>query len=126
MRADISMKKCRVILDCVLYSIFSPNTIAAQPNMSEVITCFLSGAGKRVITFMINKENKEINYTFVKEGKAELKVNFDGNKKLKQLVDNEMQVTYYGFNRGKYSYVINVINGSEKEDYTMSFNVKKK
>jgi hypothetical protein len=36
-----------------------------------------------------------------------------------------MGVTYYGFKRGAYSYIVDIINGAEQEEYTISFDIKK-
>lgn len=119
------MKKRQMVLGCLLYLFLLVRPTTAQQNWTEFISCSLPGAGGRIVTFSINNETKEISYYFKKAGKTGLCVKFNENNKLKRLVDNEMGVTYYGFNRGGYGYVINVMNGSEKEEYAMSFDVKK-
>lgn len=105
--------------------LFSANSMASTPNMSEVILCSLPGSMSREVSFAIDNGTREIKYEFKRNGKAELNVLFNEGNKLKRLVDSKMGVTYYGFKRGQYSYVLDVINGAEKEEYTMSFDIKK-
>ena len=92
---------------------------------TKIITCSLPGEGDKEASFFIDNITKEINYSFEKNGKTELKVVFNEGNKLRRTKDSKMRITYYGFKRGKYSYVINVIEGSERNEYTMSFDIKK-
>ncbi len=55
----------------------------------------------------------------------ELRVLFNESNKLKRFSDDKIGVVYYGFNRGGYSYVIDVITGAEEEEYSVVFDVKK-
>lgn len=93
--------------------------------MTDIISCSLPGKLSRDIEFSMNNKTKEINYKFRRGGKTELNVIFNEGNKLKRLTDSKLGVTYYGFKQGQYSYVINVMNGAEKEEYTMTFDVKK-
>ncbi|GJL41731.1 MULTISPECIES: hypothetical protein [Enterobacter cloacae complex] len=108
-----------------IFLLSESSTAASGLNTTEIISCSLPGKLTRKVLFTIDNETQALNYTFKKDGKVELIVHFDAENKLKRLVDSKMGVTYYGFNRGKYSYVIDIINGAEKEEYTMSFDVKK-
>lgn len=108
---------------CLL--LLSVKTMASESNKTEIISCSLPGKISREILFSINNDSQEISYEFKKNGETELNVLFNEKDKLKRLVDSKIGVTYYGFKRGQYSYVVDVINGAEKEEYTMSFDVKK-
>lgn len=119
------MRMRRALSIGVYLLLFSVNSMASEPSATEIISCSLPGEISREVLFSINNETQEVNYEFKKNGETELNVLFDERNKLKRLVDSKMGVTYYGFKRGQYSYVIDVINGAEKEEYTMSFDVKK-
>ncbi|EKS7192951.1 TPA: hypothetical protein ACNFPT_000965 [Enterobacter ludwigii] len=116
-----------------IYSIFSGSALlflsagamATKQNVTNIITCSLPGEGVKEALFFIDNVTKEINYNFKRDGKVELNVIFNEANKLRRTRDNEMGVTYYGFKRGKYIYVINVIDGSENNEYTMSFDILK-
>lgn len=119
------MKKYKVFFGGVLCLVLSAGAIASEQNMDKIIYCLLPGGVDREVLFSIDNVTKEINYAFKKAGKTELSVAFNEGNKLKRLTDSNVGVTYYGFKRGKYSYVIDIINGYEKEEYTMSFDIKK-
>jgi len=119
------MKAISVFLLGTLFSLMSLNSIASGSNSTEIISCKLPGDLSRKVSLSIDNETKEINYSFEKEGKVELAVLFNEENKLKRLTDSEMGVTYYGFKRGAYSYIIDIINGVEKEEYTISFDIRK-
>lgn len=119
------MKISRVFLVGVFVSIMSTYSMASEQNFTEMISCSLPGKVSREVLLSINDKTKEITYSFKKEGKVELSVLFNEENKLKRLTDSKMGVIYYGFNRGKYGYVIDVISGAEKEEYSMIFNIKK-
>lgn len=103
----------------------SAGALVAEQNVTKIITCSLPGEGGKEALFIIDNITKEINYYFERDGKTELKVVFNEGNKLRRTNDSKMSVTYYGFKRGKYSYIIDVIEGSEKNEYTMSFDIKK-
>ncbi|MTH47707.1 hypothetical protein [Intestinirhabdus alba] len=119
------MNKSCVFLVCLLISVMLRYSIASEQNATEIIVCSLPGRISKEVLFFINNKNKEIVYQFKREGKVELRVLFNENNKLKRLTDSKMGVTYYGFSRGAYSYVINVITGAEEDEYSMVFDVKK-
>ncbi|HCP7889929.1 TPA: hypothetical protein OFX50_000758 [Escherichia coli] len=98
---------------------------ASGKESTKIITCSLPGGGGKEASFFIDNITKEINYSFEKNGKTELKVVFNEGNKLRRTKDSKMRITYYGFKHGKYSYVINVVEGSEENEYTMSFDIKK-
>lgn len=125
MRTSISMRKYIVFLAGVLCFFLSAGAMATKQNVTNIITCSLPGEGVKEALFFIDNITKEINYNFKRDGKVELNVIFNEANKLRRTRDNEMGVTYYGFKRGKYSYVINVIDGSENNEYTMSFDILK-
>lgn len=99
--------------------------MACEQNDTEVISCSLPGVVARNISFCLNSNTQKINYYFKKEGRVELNVLFDSKRKLKRLTDKNMGVTYFGFSRGEYSYILSIINGMEAEEYSMSFDIKK-
>lgn len=99
--------------------------MASGENSTEIISCALPGKLSRKVSLSIDNETKEINYSFEKDGKVELAVLFNEENKLKRLTDSKMGVTYFGFERGAYSYIIDIINGVEGEEYTISFDIKK-
>lgn len=125
MRTGIPMKKFKVFLAGVFYFFLSAGAMAAEQNVTKIITCSLPGEGGKEVSFFIDNITKEINYYFKRDGKTELSVVFNEGNKLRRIKDSKMGVTYYGFKRGKYSYIIDVIDGSEKNEYTMSFDIKK-
>lgn len=125
MRNGISMRKYKMFLEGMLCFFLSTGALAAEQNVTKIITCSLLGDGGKEASFFIDNITKEINYSFKRNGKTELKVVFNEGNKLRRTKDSKMGVTYYGFNRGKYSYVIDVIEGSEKNEYTMLFDIKK-
>ncbi|HHL7196446.1 hypothetical protein [Klebsiella pneumoniae] len=97
----------------------SAAALAAEQNVTKIITCSLpgeggKGEGGKEASFFIDNITKGINYGFKRNGKTELKVVFNEGNKLRRTKDSKMGVTYYGFKRGEYSYVIDVIEGSEK------------
>ncbi|MEW5291993.1 hypothetical protein ABW286_22920 [Erwinia papayae] len=109
-----------------LFSVFfSISTMAGEQSEIELISCSLQGDVSRKISFYMNRETQKINYFFNKGGENELQVLFDKKNMLKRTTDRKMDVTYYGFNRGKYSYILNIINGKEVNEYSMSFLIKK-
>lgn len=119
------MRLSKVLSIGVCLLLFSIKSMAATPNVVEIISCSLPGKIPREVSFSINNKSQEIKYEFKKSGKIELDVLFNDERKLKRLVDSKMGVTYYGFKQGEYSYVVDIINGVEKEEYTMSIDVKK-
>lgn len=125
MRASILTRKYIVFLAGVLCFFLSAGAMATKQNVTNIITCSLPGEGAKEVLFFIDNIIKEINYNFKRDGKVELNVIFNEENKLRRTKDNEMGITYYGFKRGKYSYVINVIDGAEKNEYTMSFDILK-
>ena len=125
MRASILTRKYIVFLAGVLCFFLSAGAMATKQNVTNIITCSLPGEGAKEVLFFIDNITKEINYNFKRDGKVELNVIFNEENKLRRTKDNEMGITYYGFKRGKYSYVINVIDGAEKNEYTMSFDILK-
>ncbi len=125
MRTSISMKTYKVFLEGALCFFLSAGAVTAEQKMTNIITCLLPGEGSKEVSFFIDNVTKEINYNFKRNGKAELSVVFNEGNKLRRFKDSKMSVTYYGFKRGKYSYIIDVIEGVEKNEYTMSFDIKK-
>lgn len=119
------MKAISVFLFGILFSFMSINSMASGGNSTEIIYCTLPGELSRKVSLSIDNKTKEINYSFEKEGKAELTVLFNEENKLKRLTDSKMGVTYYGFKRGAYSYIVDITNGAEQEEYTISFDIKK-
>ncbi|ECE6509939.1 hypothetical protein DQD06_22665 [Salmonella enterica subsp. houtenae] len=119
------MKTLKVFLVGMAFLVVSTNSMASGQNTTEIISCSLPGKLSRKVSLSINNETKVINYTFKKEGKVELAVLFNEGNRLRRLTDSKLGVTYYGFKRGEYSYVIDIINGTEGEEYKISFNVKK-
>lgn len=74
-----------------------------------IALCELSGAEKKVAIFFANNENKS-RYLLKKvdTGAVELEVNFDVKNKLKRWLDLSTYTTYFGFNKGAYSYILGV------------------
>ncbi|WP_052246233.1 hypothetical protein [Leclercia adecarboxylata] len=99
--------------------------MAAEQNVTNIITCSLPGEGGKEVLFFIDNVAKEINYSFKRDGKTELSVIFNEGNKLRRVKDSKMGVTCYGFKRSKYNYIIDVIEGLKKNEYTMSFDIKK-
>lgn len=119
------MKKYKFLLVGAFCFFLSSGSMAAEQNVTKIITCSLPGEGDKEVSFSIDNITKEINYDFKREGETELNIVFNEGNKLRRFTDSNMGVIYYGFKRGKYSYVINVINGTEENEYTMSFDIKK-
>lgn len=118
------MKIFFVLLVGVVFFITSTFSISSEKNATEIISCSLPGKVSRKVLFYTN-DKKEIIYLFKREGKVELRVLFNESNKLKRFSDDKIGVVYYGFNRGGYSYVIDVITGAEEEEYSVVFDVKK-
>ncbi|TPG55417.1 hypothetical protein [Ewingella americana] len=104
---------------------FSINVLACEQDDTEIISCSLVGEASRNVSFCLNKKNQEINYYFKRAGKIELNVLFNIERKLKRLTDENMGVTYLGFSKGQFGYILSIINGAESEEYSMSFDIKK-
>lgn len=104
---------------------FSVSTLACEQNETELMSCSFQGDVSHKVSFCMDNETQKINYSFNKNGVDELQVLFDWGNMLKRTIDSKMNVTYYGFNRGKYGYILNIINGKEPNEYSMSFLVKK-
>ncbi|MBL3695418.1 hypothetical protein [Pluralibacter gergoviae] len=51
---------------------------------------------------------------------------FNDANKLRRLKDDDVGAIYYGFSRGYYSYVITILEGKEKNEYSMNFYITKK
>ncbi|WP_086873450.1 hypothetical protein [Kosakonia pseudosacchari] len=121
------MKKYKVFSGVVLYFFLSAGAVTAEQeqNVIKIITCLLPGEEGKQVTLSINNLTKEISYGFKRAGKTELKVVFNEENKLKRFTDSQMGVIYYGFRLGEYGYIIDIINGSEKNEYTISFDIKK-
>lgn len=118
------MSKIRLLLGGVFF-VYSSISLSSGLNTNEILSCSLPGKGSRQAVFTLNNDSQEINYEFIRSGKVELKVLFNEHNNLLRFYDHNMGVLYYGFKRGQYSYVLMVINGVEKEEYSMSFDVKK-
>lgn len=116
------MKMSIVFLFSVFFSI---STLAGEQSEIELMSCSFQGDVSRKVSFYMDNETQKINYSFNKNGVDELKVLFDEQNMLKRTIDSKMDVTYYGFNRGKYSYILNIIIGKEANEYSMSFLIKK-
>jgi hypothetical protein len=71
-----------------------------------IASCHFSGVSQRVATFCLNKKNSVIECTFQKNNKKELNVSFSLENKLKRWVDLGTNTTYFGFNKGGYSYIL--------------------
>lgn len=116
------MKMSIVFLSSVFFSV---SIQACEQNETELMSCSFQRNVSRKVSFCMDNETQKINYSFNKNGVDELQVLFDGENMLKRTIDSKMDVTYYGFNRGKYGYILNIINGKESNEYSMSFLVKK-
>lgn len=103
----------------------SSGSLANEPDSLMIISCTLPGRELKEVSFFLDNNQKEIIYNFKRNGKSELNVIFNERSKLKRLIDKGMGAIYYGFVRGSYSYVINIINGDEGEGYNISFFIKK-
>jgi hypothetical protein len=110
---------------CLFIFIFTSNVNACEIGETEVISCFLPGKIERQVSFCLNDTTQEVSYHFRKSGKTELSVAFDNGNKLSLLKDERLGITYIGFLRGRYGYIFNVITGSEKNEYSISFDIKK-
>lgn len=105
--------------------VFSLHVFACEKGETEIISCSLPGKVLRDVSFCQDNKSKEIKYHFSKSNKIELSLLFNGNNKLKRLVDTSIGVTYVGFRRGGYGYTVNIMNGEESNEYSMSFDVKR-
>ncbi|MFI8418327.1 hypothetical protein ACQKDS_20005 [Serratia sp. NPDC078593] len=103
---------------------FSVSTFGCKQSETELMSCSFQGEGNRNVSFRMNNETQKISYSFSKNGEDELRVLFDEKNMLKRAIDKENNITYYGFNRGKYSYIINIINGKGFNEYSISFSIK--
>ena len=119
------MKTLKVFLVVMALLVVSTNSMASGQNTTEIISCSLPGKLSRKVSLSINNETKTINYSFKKEGKLELAVLFNEGNRLRRFTDSKLGVVYYGFKLGGYSYVIYIINGTEGEEYAISFDIKK-
>lgn len=118
----INFKVLSLVVSVFLYSGVSFASIAKT---TQFISCSLPGKNSRHVIFTLDNSSQKISYEFIRNGKVELKVLFNEQNNLLRLYDHNMGVLYYGFKRGQYSYVLMVINGAEKEECSMSFDVKK-
>lgn len=93
----------------VLGVLLIPNSYASPCVGDEVpmAYCLLPGDVKRRASICTDKLGN-LYYRFTRNGKTELKVNFNRNHKLRRWVDKATYTTYFGFSKGEYSYVIGV------------------
>ncbi|WP_086873454.1 hypothetical protein [Kosakonia pseudosacchari] len=89
-----------------------------------IVSCLLPGKSSGGISLSIDSETKEIKYIVKRMGLIESINVFNEGNKLKRFTDSQMGITYYGFRLGEYGYIIDIINGSEKNEYTISFDIK--
>ena len=87
-----------------------------------VSSCTLLGKTPRVAAFCA-KENSTIYYSFEKNKKTKLRVDFNSTRKLKRWVDKWTYTTYFGFSEGKYDYILGV--PEEKPNAVAFLNIKK-
>lgn len=104
---------------------FCIRTLAGEQSEIELMSCSLPGDVNRKVSFYMDKETQKINYSFNKNGEDELQVLFDEKNMLKRTIDRKMNVTYYGFNRGEYGYILSIMDGKETNEHSMSFLIKK-
>jgi len=69
--------------------------------------CNLTGKINSTVVFCANGD-QEVRYLFKKNDSVELEVDFDATNKLKRWMDLGTYTTYFGFNKGGYSYVLGV------------------
>ena len=62
----------------------SAAALAAEQNVTKIITCSLPGEGGKEASFFIDNITKGINYGFKRNGKTELKVVFNEGNKLRR------------------------------------------
>lgn len=108
----------------VLY-LFPVGSFASEYIGTVILSCLLPGVTSRDISLSINSETKEIKYIIKRMGVIESISVFNEGNKLMRFTDSQMGITYYGFRLGEYGYIIDIINGSEKNEYTISFDIKK-
>ncbi|EPF6109374.1 hypothetical protein R2970_001854 [Enterobacter cloacae] len=89
-----------------------------------VASCELSGAEKKLAMFCANNNNA-VRYIFrnINNGNVELEFKFNAKNKLKRWLDLGTYTTYFGFNKGTYSYVLGV--PEEKPGVVAFLDVKK-
>ena len=119
------MIKFKVLSLLVSVFLYSGVSFVFIPKKTQFISCSLPGNNSRQAIFTLDNSSQKISYEFIRSGKVELKVLFNEQNNLLRLYDHNMGVLYYGFKKGQYSYVLMIINGVEKEEYSMSFDVKK-
>jgi hypothetical protein len=117
--------KFKVLLLIVSIFLYLGISFASIPKTTQFISCSLPGNNSRQALFTLDNSSQKISYEFIRNGKVELKVLFNEHNNLLRFYDHNMGVLYYGFKRGQYSYVFMVIKGVEKDEYSMSFDVKK-
>lgn len=98
------MKRITLILISLpLTSVFASE---CKTDETLIASCNLSGKVSRSAFFCVSKTSDLIRYTFERDHKPELVVNFNPKDKLKRWLDLGTYSTYLGFKKSTYSYVL--------------------
>ncbi len=108
-----------------LFLMYSLHSNADECGLDEIMiaSCALKGNTHRTASFCVNEKKGYLYYSFKRNKKEELRVNFSQDRKLKRWVDQWTDTTYFGFSRGEYDYVLGV--PEEKLDAVAFLDVKK-
>ncbi len=119
MRTGVSMK---ILLSSLF--IFSFHSCASECNFNETLlaSCDFSKGG-RIAVFCASTDKSESRYFLRNDGFIELEVKFNDENKLKRWLDLGTYTTYFGFNKGIYSYVLGV--PEERPDVVALFYIKR-
>lgn len=73
-----------------------------------IASCQLKEKRNKILSFCASADNKKVNYRFGLKENIELSAGFSSSDSLSRWVDAATYTVYFGFRRGKYSYVFGV------------------
>jgi hypothetical protein len=73
----------------------------------RVASCMLEGGERRIVSICADQAGK-VYYYFGTRRKIELRVRFSTDRKIFRWINSDTYATFFGFNRGGYSYILEV------------------
>lgn len=103
------MKKALLFLICIFYSLsaLTDTTEGCILNDVVVVECVLEKS-RKTLSVCASKDGKSAHYKFSHQGKTELRVDFSTTSPLFRWVNSDSHVTFFGFIKNNYTYLIGV------------------
>ncbi|MCX0501614.1 hypothetical protein [Erwinia billingiae] len=98
----------RFLFFLIMIYIYPSHAAECRGGETLIASCILPGEREKKAEFCINKKTNSIYYAFKMGPDVQLKVDFTENRKLKRWVDKWTYTTYFGFNQGRYDYILGI------------------